>query len=392
MDMQNVSNLQIPEGAVRTIHDSSNRLIWGRLAYDTKYAGDTYQQTYSGKNLLVGNYGTSTQQGIGHSWNNVYVTLSGTTSSTYSNITSDINAVISPGTYTFSTDKVSQFRKYIRVRYNGANHDYYIGVGGTSFSFTIPNDATDIVIKLFYIGNLTSGMQISETFGLMLESGSSASPFEPYTAGPAPNPDYPQPIQVVTGAQTVTISDGVDSEDFTISLGSIELCKIGDYQDYIYNSDGDWYVHKAIDTQVVDTSNITARTTYSNLDYAVYSKSATSIFYGNYIEMEYPLLCTHATHFAPGNFNTTNNIGGVFMSPNTTNWWVGFAKNTSLDTMKSDLSGCKLYSPLATPTDTKITDATLVVQLDAIHEWLTRYGYSATVTGNLPIIINQTNL
>lgn len=43
MDMQNVSNLQIPEGAVRTIHDKDSRLIWGRVAYNTKYAGNTIQ-------------------------------------------------------------------------------------------------------------------------------------------------------------------------------------------------------------------------------------------------------------------------------------------------------------------------------------------------------------
>ena len=43
MDMQNVSNLQIPEGIVRTIHDKDNRLLWGRVAYNTKYDGNTVQ-------------------------------------------------------------------------------------------------------------------------------------------------------------------------------------------------------------------------------------------------------------------------------------------------------------------------------------------------------------
>ena len=43
MDMQNVKDLAITEGDVRTIHDSNGNLLWGRLAYDTKYAGDTEQ-------------------------------------------------------------------------------------------------------------------------------------------------------------------------------------------------------------------------------------------------------------------------------------------------------------------------------------------------------------
>ena len=50
------------------------------------------------------------------------------------------------------------------------------------------------------------------------------------------------------------------------------------------------------------------------------------------------------------------------------------------------------YYVLATATDTQITDSTLIGQLNAIHEWLTRYGYNATVSGNLPLVINQTNL
>ena len=50
------------------------------------------------------------------------------------------------------------------------------------------------------------------------------------------------------------------------------------------------------------------------------------------------------------------------------------------------------YGILVPQVDTQITDATLISQLDAVHEWLTRYGYSSNVTGNLPIIIDRTNL
>ena len=44
------------------------------------------------------------------------------------------------------------------------------------------------------------------------------------------------------------------------------------------------------------------------------------------------------------------------------------------------------------PTDIQITDTTLISQLEDIHQFLTRYGYSSTVVGNLPIVITQTNL
>ena len=51
-----------------------------------------------------------------------------------------------------------------------------------------------------------------------------------------------------------------------------------------------------------------------------------------------------------------------------------------------------VYGALKYTTDTQITNTTLISQLNAVHEWLTRYGYNATVTGSLPIIISKTNL
>ena len=45
MEMQNVKNLTITEGNVKTIHDKNNQLIWGAVGYDTKYVGDTTQAT-----------------------------------------------------------------------------------------------------------------------------------------------------------------------------------------------------------------------------------------------------------------------------------------------------------------------------------------------------------
>ena len=54
MDFQELSELSIADGDVRTIHDAEGNLLWGKLYYDTKYQGDAEQQTYSGKNLFNG--------------------------------------------------------------------------------------------------------------------------------------------------------------------------------------------------------------------------------------------------------------------------------------------------------------------------------------------------
>lgn len=53
-----------------------------------------------------------------------------------------------------------------------------------------------------------------------------------------PTPDAPVEVKNVTGLQTVTISNGTDSEDYEINLENIELNKIGNYQDFIRKGSG----------------------------------------------------------------------------------------------------------------------------------------------------------
>ena len=42
------------------------------------------------------------------------------------------------------------------------------------------------------------------------------------------------------------------SSTYPLSLGNMELCKIGDYQDYIYKQDDKWFKHKEIDKIIFD--------------------------------------------------------------------------------------------------------------------------------------------
>lgn len=64
----------------------------------------------------------------------------------------------------------------------------------------------------------------------------------------APNPSYPQDVKVVTGDNEVVVSnsDNTQSQSYTLHLGSLELCKIGDYQDVILGSKDNWKVVKKV--------------------------------------------------------------------------------------------------------------------------------------------------
>ena len=61
-----------------------------------------------------------------------------------------------------------------------------------------------------------------------------------------PTPSNPVNVNVVTGEQEIEVANGTETQTYTINLGDIELCKIGDYQDRIYKDSGKWYIEKKI--------------------------------------------------------------------------------------------------------------------------------------------------
>lgn len=55
-------------------------------------------------------------------------------------------------------------------------------------------------------------------------------------------------------SSTATTYEAYKEQSYTINLGDIELCKIGDYKDRIYYSSGKWYLEKNIGNVVLDGS------------------------------------------------------------------------------------------------------------------------------------------
>ena len=145
----------------------------------------------------------------------------------------------------------------------------------------------------------------------------------------------------------------------------IELCKIGTYQDYIYKSGSDWYVHKAINKRILngteywETGGNGASFTTSVTDYATSNNTP----YSNY-------------------FTGINNVAGITSVPDNSVCFINqsgqttprfyvrytniFANATALKTWLSTNTP-SIYYALATATDTKITDSTLTSQLNAVN-------------------------
>ena len=143
----------------------------------------------------------------------------------------------------------------------------------------------------------------------------------------------------------------------------IELCKIGTYQDYIYKDNGSWYLHKEI-LKVKLTSSMT------------WYKSGTTAIDKYYTRLNYDFdssivrsgsLCNRYKYA-----NNGTNVGEFDYSQNNTVFALFFcyaAYNTStINSFKADLDTNEVicYVPMPTPTNTEITDTTLIEQLEAL--------------------------
>lgn len=198
---------------------------------------------------------------------------------------------------------------------------------------------------------------------------------------------YFDTLQIELGT-TATAYAPYHATTYPISLGSIELCKLGDYQDYIYKDGDSWKVHKATTKKTLvgegntfgksgNSSNNsfyyasnanTGHYVFSDIDTAPLGGSATSTIVPS-------AACNAFIVKSPSATVGTNTQGATFdyiVNTNVTELRLGFGLSstiTSTALLRSWLDTNKpiFYYGLATPTDTTITDSTLIAQLEAIR-------------------------
>lgn len=176
--------------------------------------GNTEQQTYTGKNLLDytdAAYPVSKNGLVATLNSDGSITLTGTPNANYVIFVSqDMTAILEDGaTYTISSDSYSAdfYIDVVATRVGGGN-SYPANTRSGSASFTV-NKSTfsgyTINIQTYTTASWgASSKTITRKF--QLEKGSAPTSFEPYVGGvPAPNPDYPQAVQTVTGENVVQI-------------------------------------------------------------------------------------------------------------------------------------------------------------------------------------------
>lgn len=346
---------------------------------DLQLLGNSEQQTYTGKNLwnptpynnnhvIAANGNVAYVEG-GAIWE--YATVSASTQYTIS-FTATTGGTLRVHSYDSGGNWIEQ------IAYKAISNNET-----ASLSFTTPS--TIGILRWSFYNDLTTPQ---------LEVGSSPTEYEIYVGGtPSPNPSYPQTVHTVAGEQTITITNGDVQNVYTVDLGSIELVKIGDYQDYIYKSGDDWYVHKEVGKIILNgTQSLNLRHTTAN---NIYTYSLDTPF--DYkLEENILVLSEHFVNLgnvlgAGEMYNRLENVLGVALYYNPeqpTSRGVYFNSNVQLPTWLVS-NNVIIYYILVTPTDTKITDTGLIAQLNKLFNGtLYQPNTSITSTGDLAAILN----
>lgn len=237
--------------------------------------------------------------------------------------------ILSPGVYTLS----ETFTKRCTNASIGALRIYTSS--GTLLAGNYDVTDKDHVTNTFTLTETTSiGIMIKIADGecyVQLEKGANATAYEPY-----------------------------HNQSYTIDLGATELCKIGDYQDYIYKSGSDWYLHKATGKMTSTSANLVQ---YQLNTYNRFTRPSNAI-------KSHPSVVTATSNMGVGVWQdqTWNSpIVGLFTHVSGTDWWLGFGRVVTYKEAAEIIGkGCIIYYALSTPTDTKITDTTLIGQLEAL--------------------------
>ncbi len=215
--------------------------------------GNIYQKSYSGKNLfdyisniIANNYGlTNTINEDGS------ITTTGRPTANYRPIINTqyyIDNILEDGeTYTISQSEANS-RLYLQIVLTNKSTSAvsYLSLNTVNTrTFTVDKNTYTYRI-IIQTGTTNSWGTSARTFTqwYQLEKSESATDFEKYVGGTSsPNPDFPQDIEVVTGLNEIVIEneDSTESKRYEIDLGNIELCKIEDYQDYIYSENDKYY-------------------------------------------------------------------------------------------------------------------------------------------------------
>jgi predicted phage tail component-like protein len=362
------TNISIPAGTTAIIKNV--QVEKGIATTYEEYKGNDYEINL-GKNLLNLQLNNIKQYNTGGTWNDNVYTHNGLTITVNADKTITINGT-STAQETFLLEqqqiKYPAGTYYLSGAINGNNDLYdvrmynYNGAGAVAQCFTgtrqinVVNNGQNYNISIV----VRNGQTLNNVIFYPMFSKSNDTNFAPY---------------------------------FT----PIEICKIGNYQDYLYKENNNWYIHKVIGKVILDGSENWYRGTSANTRSVFALQTFTD-----------RLTSSTSSEFYSSNFYYRGNAQGTDL---------GYAMSFGVDpysrflytqvptdvvapgeiaNFKTWLSTHKtdLYYILETPTDEEITNEELINQLDALMLATSQEGQTNIFqsTFNLPFIIKASAL
>lgn len=249
------------------------------------------------------------------------------------------------------------------------NTQYKLSIGDTSYSS-----------RIYFVGMKSTTLESGHSFSWCASGATlTTNSKDVYLLG-AIEATQGGTVSALTNAK-IQLEKGSTATSYAPYFAPIELCKIGDYQDYIYKSGGKWYLHKEVGKYQLDGTEVWGTAT----DGYVLAANSQSPFY-NILALgapSYESLCSHF-YFQP-NAQTWTGDKKCGFNPTGT-FWVMYAAPENKNAFLAWLGQTKplIYFPLATPTDTEITNEALIEQLEAVLGGHTYAGANniSTITPN----------
>lgn len=329
-----LTNIQLEKGSTATTYEP--------------YKGNKYPIYLGVENLIELVNGTGTHNGITATTSNGEITLNGTaTANSFVDIQLVQNYTLINGeTYTISLNN-EEANNNVSFRITGTG-TYDTIVNAVNRTNTITYNSSNAIFGNKITIRTSSGTTLTNfKIKPQIEKGSKANSFTPYGTTP------------------------------------IELCKIGDYQDYLYKENKKWYKYSAIGKKVLtggagESWQVvnTGTPNYIYLTYLANFKPITTGGYSNY----YPYKAIGGSDTNQGIYAVTDYVR------------IRWGTEDTLANFKTWLSthNVILYWIKTTPTVEEITDTDLIAQLEALKNATSYEGQTniSQENNDKPFIIN----
>lgn len=184
---------------------------------------------------------------------------------------------------------------------------------------------------------------------------------------------------------SLQVEAGNDKTDYASYITPIKLVSLVDAQDSIYYNGSDWILRKECAKYLFETASGSG-TAYEGARHRMYFSSVYQSAHGIAFKAQSdtskpaPILYENGRSVSFDDLYS-NGKNGIALSSTTTlsirdNSW------TDATTAQNAIVGTTMYYALATPTETTITDATLIAQLNAIQAALQEGQNTVAVTAN----------